>query len=222
MRAGVIGTVDGDFEYVDSFVEPVEEGDHERTRCLDIVRVFSLPSGATAFEGRAARETERTREVADIDGDEIRVTGRTEATTEHTSFVGIPGEFVVAESGAGTFAFDLIERETATGIERASVDLDGFYDATDVGRVWRAGVAGGEGDGVSGVVHGYDLREEYDLERMRRGADLNQVGLTYRYDGADLKMTATRSGYVEVYQPSDFEGAAFLEYLVDEVVPHVE
>lgn len=222
MRAGVIGVVDGDFEYVDSFSETVEEDGHESTRCLDIRSIFSLPSGATAFAGRAAREVERAREVAEIDRDGIQVSERTGTTTEHTSFVGVPGEIVAVKSGAGTFAFDLIEQETNTGIERATIDLDGFYDATDGGRPWRAGVGGAADGGVSGVVHGYDLREEYDLEGMRQRSSLNQLGLEYRYDGLDLKMTATRSGYVEVYQPSEFDETAYLEYLVEQVVPHVE
>jgi hypothetical protein len=34
-------------------------------------------------------------------------------------------------------------------------------------------------------------------------------------------MTASRSGYVEVYRPSAFDSARYLEYLRDEVQPYV-
>jgi len=75
MKAGVLGVVDGTFTVVDSFVEAVTEDGHELERCLTIDRVFSLPSGEMAFEGRAAAdaiatETATTIETGDIHVDE--------------------------------------------------------------------------------------------------------------------------------------------------------
>jgi hypothetical protein len=50
---------------------------------------------------------------------------------------------------------------------------------------------------------------------------LNQVGLRYGYGDAEVKMTASRSGYVEVYRPTEFGPEQYLEYLGDEVLPHL-
>lgn len=221
MRAGVLGVVDGDFRKVDSFTDTVDEDGHELTRALDIQRVFSLPDGEMAFAGRAAREYVRERAAPEIGFGEVTVTEEVATGTRHTEFVGIPGEFVVVGSGRGTFAFDLVGLDTGASVERATIDLDALYDRRGDALTWKAGFFGGD-DGVTGVLHGSDLRGNHDLDAMLDGARLNQLGLEYTYDGDDLKMTASRSGYVEVYQPSSFDSVAYLEYLRSEVVPHLE
>jgi len=222
MNAGVIGLVEGDFQAVDSFSDTVVEGDRELTRTLDVGRVFSLPSGEIAFEGRAAVERTAERATAELDYGEVRVR-ETDATETHvTRFVGVPGEFVVTESSAGRFAFDLIGRDTGTDVERATFDLDGFLDVHADADVWKAGFSGADGNAESGVFHGSDLLADDDLGDLVRRGSLNQLGLEYDYDEDDLKMTAAESGYVEVYRPAAFESADFLAYLLDEVVPHLE
>jgi hypothetical protein len=222
MKGGVIGVVEGDFRVVDSFSDTVVEGDRELTRCLDIRRVFSLPSGGTAFAGRAAVEYLRRGEATEIDGDEIRVTEGPRKATRHTEFVGVPGEFVVVGSGDGRFAFELIGADTNTTIERATVDVDAFFRDRGSATPWKAGFYGTGDDAVNGVLHGADLRVDHDLDAVLRRSKLNQVGLEYRYDDRDLKMTASRSGYVEVYRPREFGAGDFLEYLLEEIVAYIE
>ncbi|WP_327051159.1 hypothetical protein [Halomicrococcus gelatinilyticus] len=222
MNAGVIGLVEGDFQAVDSFSDTVVEGDRELTRTLDVGRVFSLPSGDIAFEGRAAVERTAERATAELDYGEVRLRETNETETRVTGFVGVPGEFVVTESGAGRFAFDLIARDTGTDVERATFDLDGFLDAHADADVWKAGFSGADGSAESGLFHGSDLLADDDLAHLVRRGDLNQLGLEYGYDEDDLKMTAAKSGYVEVYRPAAFDSADFLAYLLDEVVPHLE
>jgi hypothetical protein len=222
MQAGVIGVVDGTFDVVDSFSETVVEGEQELERCLDVERVFSLSTGDTAFAGHAAREYRQERESARITNGGVDVVAEPRTTTRHTSFVGVPGEFVVTGSGKGTFAFDLIAQDTNTSIDRSEVDLDAFYERRGDGATWKAGFAGEDGDGVSGVLHGEDLRESHDLESLLDGAHLNQLGLTYDEDGAgEVKLSASRSGYVELYQPGDLDSKAYLAYLQREIVPHL-
>lgn len=218
MRAGVLGTVSGDFRYVDSYSDTVETAGEELDRYMDVHRVFSLPDGQWAFAGVAAREVRRTDDVATIGDDGVTVNSETRTETVHTEFAGVAGEFVVVASSKGTFAFDLLGMEADVAVERATVDLDSVYETTADARAWRAGVAG-DGDGVSGVFHGQDLRERNDLEQLRSEGTLSQLGLEYDYDGDALKMTATRSGYVEVYQPSSFGTEAYLTYLADEISP---
>ena len=222
MNAGVIGLVQGDFRVVDSFSDAVVENGRELDRILDVERVFSLPSGDAAFEGRAAVERPAARETTELDFGEIRVEETDATETLVTEFVGVPGEFVVVGSGAVAFAFDLVGLDTDTAVERASLDLDGFLAARDDASTWKAGFRGGDGRAESGLLHGDDLLADDDLSSFVRTARLNQLGLEYDYDGRGLKMTAAASGYVEVYRPTDFDSAAFLEYLRAEVVPHLD
>lgn len=221
MKAGVLGVVDGTFEMVDSFAETVTEDGHELDRCLEIDRVFSLPSGEMAFAGRAATERLVDRTEATIENGEIRVSETTGPVTRSTEFVGVTGEFVAVGSSTGTFAFDLIARETTTGIERATLDLDGFFAGHGDATPWKTGFYATGSDGVNGVFHGEDLRANRDLDGILAESGLNQLGLAYEYDGEDVKMTASRSGYVELYQPAAFDAAQYLEYVRDEILPHV-
>lgn len=222
MKAGVIGVVTGTFRKVNSTTKTVETDGHELQKVLEIDRVFSLPSGEMAFAGRAAVEEMRTEEEATIEDGEIQVTERSEPVTRATEFVGITGEFVVVESGSGTFAFDLIASETETDatIERATLDLDAYYEGHGAATPWKAGFYGTNEKGINGIFHGDDLRTDHDIDVILQHSSLNQVGLSYAFDGNDLKMTAAQSGYVELYQPSDFESGEYLAYLRDELLPH--
>ncbi|WP_336000387.1 hypothetical protein [Halorientalis halophila] len=221
MKAGVLGVVDGSFDAINSVTETVTEDDHDLERCLVIDRVFSLSGGEVAFAGRGAADVLADRTRASIDGGEITVTDREETVTRHTEFVGVPGEFVVVGSGDGTFAFDLIGAETGTDVSRATVDLDGFFDRKDGATPWKAGFYGTGDDAVNGTVHGADLRTDYDLEAILEESTLNQLGLSHAYGDAQVKMTASRSGYVEVYRPTEFDSTSYLEYVLDEIIPHV-
>jgi len=222
MRAGVLGTVDGTFDAVGSVTETVTEDDTELERCLTVDRVFSLPSGEMAFAGRAAADELVDRTEATIEGDDIAISETTRTVTRYTDFAGVTGEFVVVGSGDGTFAFDLVAAETDTDIERATVDLDAVFDEHGDATPWKAGFFGASDDGVTGLFHGADLRESHDLQGILADARLNQLGLSHEYGDAEVKMTAARSGYVEVYRPTDFDSADYLAYLSDEVLPHVE
>lgn len=222
MQAGVIGVVDGSFDVVDTYADTVREGDTDLRRCLEVDRVFSLPSGDAAFAGRAAREYRRERETARFEGGSVTVSEEPQVATRHTPVAGVPGEFVVVGSGQGEFAFDLVGADTGTAVERATLDLDAFFDRRGDATPWKVGFRHADGDGVSGALHGGDLREDHDLDAVLDGATLTQVGLEYDYDGRALKMTAARSGYVEVYQPRDLDVGTYLAYLREELAPLAE
>ncbi|WP_435075126.1 hypothetical protein [Halorubrum sp. HHNYT27] len=221
MKAGVVGIVDGTFNVVDSFTDTVSQDGHDLERCLTIDRVFSLPGGDMAFAGRAAATTLRDRSTTTIENGAIHVTEEAHPETHHTEFVGVAGEFVAVGSGEGTFAFDLIAEDTGTDVERATLNLDAFFASHESATPWKAGFHGTGEDGVNGIFHGKNLRTDLDLEDVLRDSTLNQVGLSYRYNGNDVKMTASKSGYVEVYRPNGYDSANYLEYLRDEIVQHV-
>lgn len=222
MRAGVLGLVRDDFDVVDSFSETVEKNGRELQRVLDVRRVFSLPSGDIAFEGRAATERIVNRTTTELDFGEVRIEETPQTEVRTTELVGVPGEFVVAASGKGTFAFDLVSHDTRADIERATLDLNGFLDSQDDAEPWRAGFYDNDGNCENGVLHGTDLLDDESLGGILRDAELNQLGLDCSYGDHSLKMTASESGYVEVYRPSEFDSEDFLQYLLEEVVPHAE
>ncbi|MFC4448863.1 hypothetical protein [Halorussus aquaticus] len=222
MKAGVLGIVHDDFEVVDSFSDTVERGDRELERVLDVRRVFSLPSGEVAFEGRAAVERVVDRTTAELGFGEVRIEETPGTEVRTTELVGVPGEFVVAGSGEGTFAFDLVSHDTKADIERATLDLSAFLDGQTDAEPWRAGFYDTDGNCENGVLHGTDLLADDRTAGLLDGAEFNQLGLDCSYGDRSLKMTAAESGYVEVYRPSEFETADFLQYLLDEVVPHAE
>jgi hypothetical protein len=150
----------------------------------------------------------------------VTVAEETRTETVHVPVAGLGGEFVVVGSSRGEFAFEMVADQAGATVERATLDLDSFFDDHEDARPWRVGVAGGGDDGLSGVFHGEDLRRQYDLDDLRAGTTLTQLGLAYAAGGTDVKMTATRGGYVEVYQPSSFDTADYLEYVRDEVRPY--
>jgi hypothetical protein len=221
MKAGVLGVVDGTFDSVDSIRRTVSEDGRDLHSALEIDRVFSLPTGGMAFAGRAAQETLADRSTASISADDIDVTETTRTVTTYTEFVGVPGEFVVVASGDGTIAFDLIAAETGTDIERATLDLDAFFASHGDATPWKCGFYSTGDDGVNGIFHGDDLRENRDLDALLSSSSLNQLGLAYDYGGDEVKMTASSSGYVELYRPAEFDDASYLAYLDAEIRPVV-
>lgn len=221
MKSGLIGSVRGDFTAVQSVQTTVSQGEHELQQCLDIQRVFSTPGGSMAFEGRAAVEVVRTRETAEIDGVEVTVATERGKETRFTNFVGIPGEFVVVDSGKGTFAFDLLAEETGTEIERGAFDIESFYERHPDASTWKAGFTG-TGEASNSIIYGENLGESQEFERLHTGENLTQLGVGHDYDGRQVKMTATRNGYAAVYDPSEFESGEFLDYVRDQLVQYTE
>lgn len=220
VQGGVIGAVDGTFDRVASHATTERVDGRDLERALHVDRVFSLPDGEPAFEGSAAAEVVTERERTVIEDGAVTVTTEPATTARRTDVAGVPGEFVVVGSGRGTFAFDLVAADTGTAVDRAALDLDAFFDRKADATPWKAGfVDGGEGD-LSGVLHGTDLRNGHDLTDLIESARLNQVGLEHEYRGRDVKMTASASGYAEVYRP-DLDVGAVLQYLREELVPHV-
>ncbi|WP_424003331.1 hypothetical protein ACOZ4I_04165 [Haloarcula salina] len=220
MQGGVCGIVDGEFDVVGSYTETVTKEGHELSRSIQVDRVFSLPSGERGFEGHAAAEQIVTRSDTEIEGGEIRVTESTVKETVRTAFAGVPGEVVVAESGSGQFAFDLIGADTDTTIERGEFDLSGFLDTHQGGSPWKAGFYDAAGNAQKGTVYGDDLLRDDAFESVLDTAALNQLGIDYEYRDQTVKVDLTESGFVTVHRPAGMETGAFLEFLVTEVLPH--
>jgi len=220
MKAGVIGLPKGDFALIESFEQQISE-DPELFQCVEVQRTQNTDSGLTVQKGRAATQRLDEKESVEIVNGSIRVQNRSQPVTRYTEFVAVPGHFVAVSNGGGTLAFDLLGDEVA--IERADIDLDRYFetqqdehDATP----WKAGFYGHLGNAEKGVVYGEGVLEDSDFGRAVAGSQKNQLGLSYSRGEELMKVNVTESGYVEVYQPSNYEEAEFAEFVVEEVLNH--
>ncbi len=224
MKAGVIGIPDGDFDEVESYQESVEVDEHDLERCIEVQYSQEI-DGIIVQKGRAALESlEEQNSIEIIDGS-IRVQNRTQPVTKYTEFVLVPGEFVAASSGGGTFAFDLIGSQIGVGITRAELDLDGYfnvqedkYDAVP----WKAGFYGHLGNAENGVVYGESVLEDGDFGNAIADSQINQIGISYSHGDEILKVNVTESGYVEIYQPDNYEEGEFAKFIIEEILVHAE
>lgn len=224
MKAGVIGIPDGDFGTVESYQESVTIDNYELERCVE-VQYSQQIDGMTVQKGRVALESLEEQDRIEIIDGTIRVQNRTQPVTKYTEFVLIPGKFVAVSSGGGTFAFDLIGSQVGVEINRTELDLNGYFNAQkekyDV-VPWKAGFYGHLGKAENGVVYGESVLEDVDFGNAIADSQMNQIGLSYSRRDEILKVNVTESGYVEIYQPDNYEEGEFAEFVIEEILAHTE
>ncbi|MEA5387269.1 hypothetical protein VB779_09525 [Haloarculaceae archaeon H-GB11] len=199
------------------------EGDVTLDRGIEVREVFGTSGGIRGYYGRAAKE--EVEEVVDYDIGDGSITERTstETTTHYTEFVFVPGSFAIVDNSSGVFAFDLLGRETDSLIERAEIRLNSFIeDRHDESDLWQLGFYGTGGNAEKGVVYGSGVLDDAELGSVLGISEKNQVGLDYTYAGDEVKMTVAKSGYVDVYQPSNYDSKEFVDYVADEILPYAE
>lgn len=235
MQAGVIGLPDYDFGTVESFAETEQISEHESlTACLEVRRTDS--TGDFTFQtGRAAIQELENEEKITIDPEEGSISvseNVNEVKTKYTEFVLVPGEFVAVTSGRGSFAFSMISGQTDTAtIKRAGIDLNDFEESyvgearPESASAWQVGFYGNTGTAEKGAIYGDGVRSDPDLGKVVDRLPKNQIGLDIKEEeGEDdgIRMTATESGYVEVYQPNNYDPEDFAEFVLDHVIPHAK
>jgi len=232
MRAGVLGLPDTDFNPIESYTDTTQVDDHtELTACLE-VRQTVEQDGVTVQSGRAALQELDTEESVDIDPEtnNISVSERVDVVkTKYTEFVLVPGSFVAVSSGSGTFAFQLISSATASAtIRKAEIDLDSFlrsYEGSsrsEEAETWQVGFYGNTGNAEKGTLYGDSVFGDSELGDVVHQLPKNQIGLDIEAGEEDIKMTASESGYVEVYQPSNYDSTDYSEFILDHVLHHSE
>ncbi|PSP37904.1 hypothetical protein BRC71_07955 [Halobacteriales archaeon QH_7_65_31] len=222
MKAGVIGLVDGNFDELESFSETFTQDDTELSRCVEVRQTQVTDSGVPVQTGRVATQKLDEQETVEINDGQISVYETPDVTTLYTEFVSVPGEFVAVSSSSGIFAFDTIGRRTNTNIQRAELDLDSYAESRPESSPWKVGFYGHLGEADNGVVHGTSVLEDSDFGNVLQDAKKNQLGLEFTRDSEVMKITMADSGYVEVYQPSNYDSAEYAEFVVEEVLPHTE
>lgn len=189
---------------------------------MSVSGVRRTANGTDITEGRAATQSLAERESVQLTADDVVVDGTDDVRTQHTQFASVPGEFVVVENGTATFLFDLIESQTGGAVERATFDLDAFLDGLPDPQLWKVGFYDRDGGAESGVVHGDDVLADGAFGSALESLPKNQVGVDTAFDGTEYKLNVARSGYVEVYRPSDVDTAEYVEFLREVVVPHAQ
>lgn len=222
MKAAVIGRVDGEFTRVEPFQRATPNGNVDLSEGIEVTSVQRTPDGLDIDAGRAASQSVSERESVNFDDGSITVTSVEEPVTKYTEFFAVPGELVGVDSGGGTFLFDLLSASTGATVERCRFDLDGFAAAFPDATPWKVGFYGHEGPAENGVVHGESVLEDSVFGEALESSKKNQLGLEIDRDGRAFKMAVTRSGYVEVYQPTDLATAEFAAFVRDDVLPHAE
>lgn len=225
MKAGILGLVVGELDDIDSFHQTQKQDGTQFSRSLQVEQVGTTEAGSPIYEGEAAIEEVEEIESVTIEQEtgEIVVTEQPLREGKYTQVLIVPNEFAVVSSSAGRFAFDLVQ-ETQPGItvSRSSLDLNEYankyYDAPDVDP-WQVGFYGNIGEAEKGVVYGEDVYNDEEMSEILERSQINQLGLRYDVLGHDIKMTMAESGYVEVYQPSNFSTEDFATYLEEEMLP---
>ncbi|WP_152419366.1 hypothetical protein [Halobiforma nitratireducens] len=225
MDSGVIGQVESGSEPVSDFTKEISiqhELFDELSQCLNVTEDIRMPDGRTAQFGQAAIEEISSVEETDIVDGGIDTYKKPRKIVKTTYFLHVPGNFVVASSGEGRFVFDLISREFSNSVDRIEFDIDSYIDEIyDEGiNPWKVGFYDNVGNAENGVLHGENILSDSEFEEVFKSAKKNQVGLNHSYDGKEIKNFVTESGYVEIYQPSDFSTGEFATYIEDALLHH--
>lgn len=225
MKAGIVGVISGESDEIDSFHRTSKKDGTKFTRSLQITKEGHTKSGNPIYLGEAAiQEVEEMISVSiEEDSGEIIVTEEPRREGKYTEVMIVPSEFVVASSGSGEFAFDLVqELSPEISVNRAELELTEFaeeYYRSPGVNPWQVGFYGNIGEAEKGVVYGDEVFNDDEIGDVLERAQINQLGLQYQVNDKDIKMTSARSGYVEVYQPSNFSSEDYAEYILSEIIP---
>lgn len=224
MKAGIIAKVDEEYGTIESFENRIPLAENEvfesLNQCVQIREDIELADGRIAQVGRAAVEEISTDEAANIEDGEIRVFEESEKNTNYTEFLSVPGSFVAASSNSGRFVFDLLSSHVGANVTPVTFNLQGYLEERESADPWKVGFKNRTGNAENGVVHGEELLRDGDLGNPLKEAKKNQIGLEYNKDGYLLKTFVVESGYVEVYQPNNFDTREFIDFVESDLLHH--
>lgn len=221
MKSGIVGFVHGDFGRIEDETTAIEDGGTTLLRRIEVDETLTLESGREVQIGSVAKDEKVRRQKTQITDEGIVREETNEIETDYAPFAAIPGEVIILGTGAGTFGFDLIGRQVEALIERADIDLDRFVADYEDGSFWQYGFYNTGLNAENGVFYGAELDEDNTAQTFINSASANQIGLDILYGDKPVKLTMAESGYVEVYQPSDWETPEYVEFIADVVLPYV-
>lgn len=222
MKSGVIGLVDGDGQELESFEEVNKQGDETLKACVEVLRSQVVDNSSSTVQfGRAAIEKPTTQDSINIVEGSISVSEDTSIETLYTEFIFIPGEFAVVSNGAGTFAFDLFTTHLpGVDVDRGTIDLNPHVESVPQGVPWQVGFYGNLGEAEKGTVYGDNVLRDERMGPLIESSQKNQIGLTIEDGSETIKYTITESGYIEIFQPSNYDEQEFTAFIQDYVLPY--
>lgn len=220
MKAGLVGRVHGDFDRIDTtnFPQKRKEKGVELRSSINIEQITENVSGTPIIEGTAAEQVRNKVESPSIDdkGKIIENEPQLETSTISTEFASVPGEFVVVESSKHEFAFDMIGREVGASIEPIQFDLGSLADDYKKDAdFWMSGFYEHEGNASKGVTYGDDVFSDPEIGEAVWDSEKNQLGMDFEFNSDQVRMRITESGYVQVFQPSEYETLSFVRLIRD-------
>ena len=224
MKSGIIGLISGSSDSIESYSETVEQDGQMFSHSIQLEEIGHTKDGKPIYEGEAATETTDSEESISIKEStgEIVVTEKPVKSEKYTEVVVVPDEFAVVSSGEGIFAFELLNHAAGISAMRASLDLNEYakqyYDAPDVDP-WQVGFYGNIGEAEKGIVYGEEVFDDSEIGDLLERSQVNQLGFNYQIDGENMKMTMAESGYIEIYQPSNYSTEDFCNYILEEITP---
>jgi hypothetical protein len=222
MKSGVIAEAHGTGNVNDFYetVTPESERFDELEQCVEVTENIQLSDGREAQLGRAAIQDLNDIEDIHIDEGTIRRYEAPEKVTLYTDFLYVPDSFITVSSGSGIFAFNLIDSKFSISIDMVEFDLDDYVEQHPDADPWKIGFYDRIGNAENGVVHGEQLLKDSNVGDVLGTSKKNQVGLEYNFEGHLVKTFVVQSGYVDVYQPSNFETSEFVNFVETELLPH--
>lgn len=222
MKAGIVGLLNSVEAPIDKVIGTANRDGIDYQYCIkpdDTFRPDGL--GKPVQTGEAALEIPEQVDQKLIENDDIIEETRTKTRTIHTHWLLIPDEIAVIENSDGQFFYDLLGAEFNCDANRAKLDLTSMRSDYEDTALWQAGFYDRLGTAQKGVVYGEDVLDDEDIGDPLRDAQINQLGLEYEYDGNQMKITLTESGYIEVYQPTEFDSGEFATYLQNQIRQYV-
>jgi len=235
VNGGVIGVPVDTATHVE--IEGVEDwtgsshGEHgtELDAALSVKEVRTLSGDTDYYVGEAFKQ--REEEVEDYYEEDGTIWNRTtyRAVTDYSEFIVVPGSdshrgYVLVSSSSGEFVFSLVGRQNNVTMDRATLRLGDWIEAReDEFDATTGGGSTGSPDASKLTAWGNDVLDDPDVGKLLSGAVrsnvLNQVAGRYVWDGIPLYLTLAKSGYAEVWNPSDMDTSEFLGWISAEVVP---
>ena len=211
----------GTFNRIEPLRRTTQDGGEDLVDQVDITRVKRTPSGLDINEGVAATQSIEEQETAELGLDSIRLLTEQEKVTNTADFLAVPGEFIAVDSKRGKFLFELLSQDLGIDISACGVDLEQLISDYSSASAWKVGYYDPDNSTRNGVVHGESILETEEYADRLAGTEMNQLGLQLPHDGSQYKFFVIKSGYVDIYQPSELESADFAQFVTDVILPYL-
>lgn len=214
--------------------ETTGQGQHgnELTAALSAEERVDLGMRTSCYVGEGFRDVEEETDEYYYEDGSIRTRSKSvEVKQLHSEYILYPETddhrgFITVSSGDGEFLFGLIGRQNHVDVGRAKIDLgDWVNDRGNLNTTTAGGRTGGF-EAEKATAWGENLLEDEGVQELLGDAveanALNQVAGRYSYNDRIFYVTIARSGYVEIYEPSDLTTDQFLRWVSDEIIPYAE